>query len=127
MPIDREKWTFPAKPNLPHTMSIDFGAQAGDNTADSTVVMAGVPCNYSFAHRVLIVLTQTSSAGFTDLFTTSTRRLLGGRCIPAMQHTLDIRTWQCPSRMPLYPRPGMWMTLIMRPYISWASWHCCRL
>ena len=47
MPTDREKWTFPAKPNLPHTMSIDFGAQAGDNAADSPVVMAGVPCIYS--------------------------------------------------------------------------------
>ena len=42
MCIVRKKWTFPAKPHLPHVMSIDFGAQTGDNAADSIVVMAGV-------------------------------------------------------------------------------------
>jgi len=36
----REKWTFPAKPNLPHVMSIDFGPQTGD-MAGCALVMAG--------------------------------------------------------------------------------------
>ena len=35
--VCREKWTFPAKPHLPHVMSIDFGARTGE----SAVVMAG--------------------------------------------------------------------------------------
>ena len=35
--VFREKWTFPAKPHLPHVMSIDFGARMGE----SAVVMAG--------------------------------------------------------------------------------------
>ena len=39
--MNREKWTFPAKPNIPHTMSIDFGLSTGQSSADSTVVMAG--------------------------------------------------------------------------------------
>ena len=37
----REKWTFPAKPNLPHTMSIDFGSSCAGEAADSSVVLAG--------------------------------------------------------------------------------------
>ena len=36
----REKWTFPAKPNLPHVMSIDFGPQTGDMAGDA-LIMAG--------------------------------------------------------------------------------------
>lgn len=40
----REKWTFPAEPKLPHTMSIDFGASTAGEAADSSVVLAGPGC-----------------------------------------------------------------------------------
>ena len=38
----REKWTFPARPHVPHVMSIDFGGATADAAADSAVVLAGM-------------------------------------------------------------------------------------
>ena len=49
----REKWTFPAKPNLPHVMSIDFGPQTGDMAGDA-LVMAG---KKSSAHLLIRLFT----------------------------------------------------------------------
>lgn len=83
----REKWTFPAKPNLPHTMSIDFGAQTEDNAADSTVVMAGMPQFCSPACRVPIVLMHTLTVGFPALSSQPQPAFISGRLtlVGAMQ------------------------------------------